>query len=284
MIGFALREGWRSFRTLGLGGLLTLVSLTITLALGALTAEGVLMLQRWQRSALERFEIEAFLRPDIAVARAEAALDAAGRIPHVAGVRFVTRDDAAERFREQFGGDILDLLGYNPLPPSLIVTLSGKLTPGELWRLVAKALEEIDGVEDVVYQGELLGEVEKLFDRAGRTLLLLIGGVLGLSLLFTGLTVAAAIRARGEFIQILLLCGGSRMMARGPFIALGGYYGAVAGVAGGLLATLTLWVATLGWAEDAGLPLGWTPFLVAAGIVIGGTTAGWVAGRKIRTV
>ncbi len=284
MIGFAFYEGWRSFRTLGIGGLLTLAALTVTLALGALTAEGFLMLHNWQKTALEKFEIEAFLVADISDNGAKRVIDETGKIDKVIGVRYISRDEAAKRFREQVGGDLLDVLGYNPLPPSIIVALSGAISHKEAWKTVTKALEEIDGVDEVVYQGDLLQELDEFYSRASRTLAMLIGGALVLSLVFTGLTVAAAIRSRHEFIQIVLMCGGSRIMARGPFIALGGYYGAVAGVTGGVLTAVILWLATLGWELDARLPLEWAPLMVGAGVIIGGVTAGWVAGQKIRTV
>jgi len=284
MIGFALREGWRSFRTLGIGGLLTLAALTVTLALGALTAEGYLMLKNWQKSALESFEVEAFLVADITQAGATRVIEEAGKIDKVVGVRYISREEAAQRFKVQVGGDLLEVLGYNPLPPSIIVKLAGTISQKDAWRLVTKSLEKIDGVDEVVYQGDLLQELDEFYSRASRTLGILIGGAVLLSLFFTALTVAAAIRSRHEFIQIVLMCGGSRLMARGPFVALGGYYGAVAGVTGGVLTALILWIATLGWELDARLPLEWAPLMVGAGVLIGGVTAGWVAGRKIRTV
>jgi len=284
MIAFAIREGWRSFRTLGIGGLLTLASLTVTLALGALTAEGYFMLNNWQKSALENFEIEAFLFADISEPAVQRVIAEAEKIDKVVGVRYITRDEAAARFKAQVGSDLLDVLGYNPLPPSIIVKLAGSMSQKEAWRIVTRSLQKIEGVDEVIYQGDLLQELEEFYSRASRTLGMLIGGALVLSFVFTGLTVAAAIRSRYEFIQIVLMCGGSRLMARGPFVALGGYYGAVAGITGGCLTAIILWLTTLGWEVNARLPLEWAPVMVAAGVIIGSGTAGWVAGRKIRTV
>jgi cell division transport system permease protein len=284
MISFAIVEGWRSFRTLGIGGLLTLASLTVTLALGALTAQGYLTLHKWQRSTLEAFEIEAFFVPDVNDQIVSAAIAEAGKIPNAAGVRLVTREEAAARFTDQFGGDLLKTLGFNPLPPSMVLTLEGADSKKDIWKSVAAKLQSIEGVDDVAYQGEVMKQLDEIYRKATRTISILIGGALFLSLLFTGLTVAAAIRGRAEFIHILLLCGGSRLMARGPFVVLGGYYGAVAGVSGGAFAALILWLATLGWDFEAGLPLEWVPLMIAAGILIGSSAAGYVAGRMIRSV
>jgi len=136
----------------------------------------------------------------------------------------------------------------------------------------------------VIYQGELMGEVDRFYGRAGAALIWLIGGALAVSLVFTGMTIAAAIKSRGEFIQIVLMCGGSRMMARGPFIALGGFYGLAAGCIGAAVAAGVSTLVTVGWEIEAHFPVKWLPMLAAAGILLGSATAGWVAGRKIRQV
>jgi cell division transport system permease protein len=284
MIWFALKEGWRCFRTLGIGGLLTLGSLTATLALGALTAEGYFMLNKWNRELLSKFEVEAFLNPDITDDHAQAALQSASHLPGVAGARFISRAEAANRFREQFNSNLLDLLGYNPLPPSIVLTLTPNAINSRTWGTLAIQLKNIDGVDDVVYQGELLGEVDRFYSRAGKSLLFVIGGTLVVSFIFTTLTISAAIKSRSDFIRIVLMCGGSTLMAKGPFIALGGYYGAAGGlIASGLAALVSLSV-TVGWGIEVKLPMAWIPLMMLAGVLMAASIGEWVAARRIRNV
>jgi len=284
LIYFILKEGWRSFRTLGIGGALTLSALTATLALAALTLEGFLLLSNWNQALLEKFEIEVFLAPDVADDDVDIIAKRIERLEGVTKTLIVTRAEAAERFREQFDSNLLEVLGYNPLPPSIITTLSKSAVKQRKWMELAKQIGNVDGVEDVVYQGELVSEVDRFYNRAGSALIWLIGGALIVSLIFTGMTTSAAIKSRGEFIQAVLMCGGSRMMARGPFIALGGYYGAVGGMVGAGVAAGVSALVTVGWEIEAHFPLEWLPLLATIGILFGGATAGWVAGRKIRQV
>lgn len=284
MIWFALNEGWRSFRNLGIGGMLTLASLSVTLTLAALTAEGYSMLAQWNSALLKKFEIEAFLSTDVAEDRTNAIR---GQIEHLQGVRgvdLVSRAAALDRFKNEFDTDLLNVLGYNPLPASLIITLTDDAVRGRQWPQIAQQIKSMGGVDDVSYQGELVGEIDLFYKRMGRSLGLLIGGALLLSLFFAWMTIAAAIKSRGEFIHILLLCGGSRLMARGPFIALGGYYGIAAGVIGLLFTMVITAIVSVGWEIQAKVPLNWAPLLIIAGVLIGAITAGSVAGNKIRTV
>lgn len=281
---FVLKEGWRSFRTLGIGGLLTLAALTTTLTLGALTAEGFLLLSRWNRALLEKFEIEAFLGSDIKDEKVGEVEVEIRRLPEAARTQIITRQDAAERFKSEFGSDLFDALGYNPLPPSVIVTLKPEAVQRRSWGDVSKRIKSIAGVEDVIYQGELVSEVDRFYARTGTALIWLIGIALAASLGFTAMTIAAAIKTRSEYIQIVLMCGGSRLMARGPFIALGGYYGLAAAVIAAAIAMGISALVTVGWEIDMDFPFNWIPILAAAGVLLGGSTASWVAGKKIRQV
>lgn len=64
MIKFMLREGWRNFRNLGIYGLLTLLSLTATLTLAAMSVRGFQVIKSWREGLMGKFEIEVFLSND----------------------------------------------------------------------------------------------------------------------------------------------------------------------------------------------------------------------------
>jgi len=282
MIFFALREGWRNFRNLGILGLLTLVSLAITLIVIGISARGYFLVEEWTEDLLGKFEIEAFLDPRIdssAVSHLQADIY---NLSEVQSVRFISKATAAERFERQFGGELLNLLAYNPLPPSFVVTMAPSLDPTETWSLTANVIKTMKGVEDVVYQGELLNQVQDFYRSAAKTLFIIVSLTLILSFGFTIMTVYSAIRSREDFIHIVLICGGSRAMARGPFVAMGMYYG----IAGGLFASASLFgigeILLLGWGIVADIPLYYPAGLVTIGAIVGMMGAGWAAGRRIR--
>lgn len=284
MIRFALSEGWRNFRNISIIGLLTIGSMTLTLVLIGLTVHGYVIVESWRGGLQGRFEIEAFLLPGTDSTVARNLSDHILQMEHVSGVEFISQLDAANRFKEEFGEDILDLLGQNPLPMSLVISLTELADPAITWEKIALEISGFDSVDEVVYDGEILAKMDKFYQSAG----LIVGsGVLGMliiSITFTIMTVMGSIRAKEKFIQIVSLSGGSRMMARGPFVALGGYYGLTAGLAATGIVYFVRWFLIVVWGEDVSGVTIWIPSLIALGVSIGIFVAGWTAGQRIKQI
>jgi len=284
MMGFALSEGWRAFRNLGLTGLLTLTALTTTLGLLGVSLRTYLAVNDWSRGLLGKFELEAFLKPEADSSQGAELAAQIRQMPNVTAVRYISKADAARRFVDQFGSELFDLVEYNPLPPSLIVTLSRRTNPATGWEAVSAALRRLPGVDDVVYQGELLVQMRRTLLRMGEFAVAALAVTLAVSLGLTALTVMGAIRSRAEFLRVLALVGGTRAMAWSPFLVMGAIYGvcasalSVAGVEA--LAKLVAW----GWSLEVPSPWWWLPALFAAGIIIGVTGAGWAASRTVNRV
>ncbi len=282
MILFSLREGFRNFQNLGIIGFLTLISLSATLTLGGFSIRGFIMVQDWTDGLLGKFEIEAFLDDGVDSTAIMGIIKQVHNLPNVGSVKFISKEEAARRFAEQFGDEVLDLLEYNPLPMSVVATLKPGSDPGSGWQTTANHIEGLPYVDDVVYQGELLAQVERFYKRGSRIVIAVIAIALILSLTFTVLTVYGSIRTREDFIHILLLCGASRSMVKGPFVAVGFYYGVVAGLFGAIMSVGMAKLIMLGWGIDINTPLDFLPLFPITGIIIGAAGAGWAAGRRIR--
>ena len=202
----------------------------------------------------------------------------------VGSVDYISRERAAELFSQQFGVELFDLLEFNPLQSSLVVTLREDADPSESWEKTAKAIAVIDNVEDVVFEGDLLAEVNRFYKTAGKGIGFAVGMALAVSILFTILSVQSVIRQREEFIQIITLSGGTSWMARGPFVALGGYYGIISGIAASCMLASFGWFIEVGWGIGSVFPVWWIPALIMGGVCISMISAGWAAGRRIRKV
>lgn len=282
MIYFALSEGWRNFRNISIIGLLTIGSMTLTLILIGLTVHGYVIVESWRAGLKGRFEIEAFLIPGTDSTTALNLSDHIAKKKLVRSVKFISQVEAAKRFEEQFGEDILDLLGQNPLPKSLIITLKDDADPATTWEKIALDISAFESVDEVIYDGEILARMDKFYRSTG---LIAGSGVLGLlviSITFTIMTVMGSIRAREKFIQIVVMSGGSRSMAQGPFVAMGGYYGMTAGITATLVVYFVRWFLIVVWGEDVTGFVWWIPLLVILGTSIGVVVAGWTAGQRIK--
>jgi cell division transport system permease protein len=197
-------------------------------------------------------------------------------------VAYISQEAAAERFRSLFDRDVVDLLGANPLPPSLIIILRKTADPATSWERIASSLKKLSGVEEVVYQGEMLADLDRFFRSAWRAAGGAAVGVLFLSFFFTILTVAGQIKSREEFIRVVVLSGGGRWLAQGPFIIMGVYYGLSAGLLALGLVVCFGFIIESGWSVEVSLPSQWIPAFPLLGIVIAVLGSAWTAGRKIK--
>lgn len=96
------------------------------------------------------------------------------------------------------------------------------------------------------------------------------------------LTVVGEIKSREEFIRIVAMSGGTRFMARCPFIAMGAYYGFIAGIFAAGLSYVVGWIINAGWGISAIPDYRELAIIPAAGILIAVVGSSWVAGSRIR--
>ena len=157
-------------------------------------------------------------------------------IPGVREVAFVSREQALDRLREQFGSqaDLLDAVeDDNPLRDSLEVTVdSAADTPA-----VAAAMGQIDSIEDVAYQREVVDRIHAMTEAlrtAGMVLVFLLAGV---TFLLISNTVRLTIYARREEIEVMRLVGATSGFISGPLLVEGALLGLMgAALAGGAIA------------------------------------------------
>jgi cell division transport system permease protein len=226
-----------------------------------------------ETTADERAEVERALAPG----------------PVVAGFEYVSKDEAATRFRETFAdlAEALDTLEDSPLPASYDVRLQASAVPDAVDRL-AETLRQTPGVADVRFDREWL---ERLLTAV--TVVRGIGLVLGTMLtLAAALTVANVVRlalyARRDEIEIMELVGAPSAYVRGPFVMEGILQGgigamlALAALAGTFLAVRGRYLAPL--AEAVNLSsVRFLPIELCVALLLGGMVVGCVGGLVATT-
>jgi cell division transport system permease protein len=271
----AVTSLWRSRLLNGLSILTIAVSLFV---MGAFLAVGSNLQQvvaQWTEKVQVVFYLEDGLESRIERMledrlRAEAAVDA---------VRYVSREEALERFRALFRDlqSLADDLGENPFPASLEVTLKpGHEGAAEVQRLV-QDYSRAAGVSDVQYDllwiQRLAGAV-RLIQGIGAFL----GGILALAGVFTiSNVIRLTVYARQDELDIMRLVGATNGYVRGPFVVEGMLLGGL----GGLVSVGLLWLAFRFFVAEAlsssdllgrasvGLPTGIVLLLVLGGMLVG---------------
>jgi cell division transport system permease protein len=154
------------------------------------------------------------------------------RMPEVAGVEFIDRDEAFKRFRQRLAGDadLLEGFGAEILPASLEISLKENHRDRQGVEAVVGRLRQNPDFSDFSYGQDWLERFEAFLG-----LLRLAGVTLGGFLLFAALfivsnTIKLTLYARREELEIMALVGGTPLFIKTPFLLEGAVHGAVGGV------------------------------------------------------
>ena len=231
-IGYLIKEGFSGFERAKLSMSAAIFTITVSLLLLSFFTILFLNANSVVESLRTRVEMEAFLRDDVQEADIQRLQEQLEALDGIASVRFVTKDEAAAIFKQEFGEDINRVLKFNPLPPSYKITLEPEFRTAMEAGAVAERVAELAGVEEVKYRRDLL----EILDSRVQTFLAITLGVgffiLVASLFLVANTIRLAIYSKRKIIQTMKLIGATRAFIRFPFIL----EGIVQGLLGGCIA------------------------------------------------
>jgi cell division transport system permease protein len=278
----AVASLWRGWRAASLA-ILTIAAGLFVLGFFLIANDNVQRLTgRWTESA----ELSVYLTDDATPEHLAVISDLIDKSGLAATRTYVSKDEAARRFREDFPdlAPAAEKLDSNPFPASFDVHLNPSVREAEAAiDTLATTLGGLAGVADVRYDRRWLSRLNTAI-RFVRGIGLLIVAMLAVA---AALTVANVVRlaaaARRDEIEIMRLVGAPFAYVRGPFIV----EGVLQGGAGAVVAVGLLWGAFLAGrarygamaAEALGLgSLTFLPLELVLGLVAGGMLLGCVGG------
>lgn len=230
---FSIKEGVAGFKRAPLASIVTITSVALALLLLGYFILFSVNINRWIGEKRSKMEMEVFLDDDL---DGNSGLRVANEIKKLNGVTavvFISKADAARRFEKEFGRNIFDILNSNPLPPSCTVKVEPAFQTSSSIQKIELLISKIEGVNDIIYQKELLQLIDKYI-----SIIYLVLGVFGLVLLIIAIillynTIRLTIYARRDNIEIMNLVGATKSFIRRPFII----EGFLQGLIGSLLAS-----------------------------------------------
>ena len=290
-VRYCLDEAWtsltRRWRVAVLSTLLLAAAVFVVAA--ALGASGAL------RGVTDRMsdaaELSVYMAREATAAQREAAARIVQGDSAVASAVVLDADAATARVTRDFPdlADVITALPERPFGAVIEARLAASATEAQVDALV-RQLREADGVDDVVYDREVLHRVLLTVTTVRRA-------VMGLAVLLAVAAfgaVAAVLRlgyyARRDEIEVLGLLGAPMRAISGPFVAEGLIQSAIGAAAGLVVLRLALWAAWRGpaaaWARVLEVPdapfLSWQQMLTLFAVTLAaGALAGWVSSREI---
>jgi cell division transport system permease protein len=233
---FVLRQTfsnlWRE-RTPVVATVLTIcIALTILIALFEIS----FTLYDQLRDLKSNMVIEVYLDPDASNTQINAIKTELENYNTIENFRFVSKETAAEIFKEEFGEDIMVILDENPLPVSFEIRLKKEFNHQEYIALFKSRVEDLTGVDEVHYRHALIEKLENATEAVAiGGLFVLIVLVFAMNLLIRN-TIKLSVYAKRRQIDIMKILGAGNLLIRMPFIL----EGAIEGFLGGMLSAVCL--------------------------------------------
>lgn len=236
-IGYILKESFSGFRRAKLSSAVSVFTIAVSLVLLGIFALLTLNLLGILTGIRNRVEIEVYLSD---ITTAKEATDLLGDLtanPAVRGAQYISKDSAAVIFEKEFGENIKQVLGTNPLPHSIKVSFKTDYSNLDSLKQFIAAVKEQKGVTDARYNVEFLENI----DRNARLFTYITAGIgIVISLASVALvsnTIRLAIYAKRDLIKTMKLVGATFRFIRLPFLI----EGFLQGLLGGLFAAALIY-------------------------------------------
>ncbi|MBN1542415.1 hypothetical protein JW992_09740 [candidate division KSB1 bacterium] len=232
---YLLRETRDGFRRAKLSFLFSVLTVMFLLVLVGLLFLFFHNADRILNAMNAEFEIQVFISP---ILDDEEISSLGNRLLNTTGVEqvaFYSKEAAAQEFKQEFGQDVFEILEENPLPASFNVRCDS-----EKIKTIVAQFESYSGVDEVIYQNEMigvLGRYSQVAKKASGVLLLFV--ILG-SLLVTSNTLRLVIHGRRQIIETMRLVGATDLLIRVPYVFEGVLQGAFGGVGAFFLLALVI--------------------------------------------
>ncbi len=186
------------------------------------------------------YKIEVFFKDFVTNEDAQLIVDQIKEFEGVQSIVMISKEEALGIYQEQFNENLIDILGYNPLPSSAVINLekSGN-TAVDVGPLIS-SLENMSNVDEVVYEGTLIRRVEYFYKTTVKIISYIAIGLLIVTMIVISNTVKLSVYAKQDLIQNLKSIGATKLFIKTPFII----EGILEGLIGAVLAIIVLLIAT----------------------------------------
>ncbi|MBR2547472.1 MAG: permease-like cell division protein FtsX [Eubacterium sp.] len=175
--------------------------------------------------------VEVFLEDDVSEDDAKAIMNEVTGITGVSEVEYRSKAEALQIMKDRWGssGYLLDSLGGNPLPNSILVTV----TSLDAADAVNSQVSTIQGVESTRYYKETVDKLTKVTNFLQYGSLAIMMFLVLISIIVVSNMIKLTVFARAREISIMKYIGATNWFIRGPFLVEGIIIGMLSALAAG---------------------------------------------------
>ena len=180
--------------------------------------------------------VELYLKDDVSKADAGKITDKIENYSGVEGTEYRTKEDALRIMKQKWGknGYLLDTLDKNPLPNSILITVSDNKSAEK----ITEYATSIKGVEDVRYYKETVEKLTRATEFIQLSAMIIMIFLIIVSVIVVANTIKLTVLNRAKEISIMKYVGATNWFVRGPFVL----EGAMMGIISSLIAAGLTWL------------------------------------------
>ncbi len=229
---FLLKEAFSGLGRAKLSAFFSIIMVTLSFTLlGSFYLTSV-QAERFLNYLKSKVEVEAFLSDSLSAPQIHDVKQQLMATKGISSVQYISKDEAAEIFRNEFGQDIKSVLDFNPLPASYRIFVKDRYKNSKDVESITAKIKSISGVESVKYRKILLTLIDRRVRLFYGVMVGFGGALVLLSIFLVYNSMRLAISYKKRIIDTMKLVGASRSFVRMPFL-LGGM---IQGFTGGLIA------------------------------------------------
>ena len=214
---FLIAEGFKSFYRNKLASFLCVITIFINFSiLGSLFVVGynTNSLVDFLRS---KYSFEVFLVEAVDQSTYLGFVEQLSENKMISSTEIIDKEKSASIFKEEFGEDVVEMLGYNPLPLSIKVFINEENFDFNKVDLLIESINNFDFVDEVEYRGKYIDDVEDRINLAVFLFLVFVIAIIFLSYQIISNTINLSMTNRKDFIDILKYNGASGLFIKIPF-------------------------------------------------------------------
>ncbi len=196
----------------------SMISTTMVLVLLGMVVLFALTARELSRSMRESLVITVVLQDDVTEPDAMALRDQLSCSPYVKRLHYISREQALEEQRQSMDLDPTEFLGENPFAISMELTLLEDYSSGDSLLVISDTLKREKAVADVLYQKDLVDNLNLNLNRASAVLLVVAVLLIIISMSLINNMVRMLIFDRRFSIYTMKLVGARWNFVRRPFM------------------------------------------------------------------
>lgn len=221
------------------------VVLSITIALFVLGLFGLFILhtQKLTKLIRENIEVQIYLNKNISENQQIKIQKTLSVNEYIAvnennepKISFISKEEAAEQFRQETGEDFSEFLKDNPLRDAFVINIKPQYLETNKLDSIKRSIEDINGVFEAEYRESLVNSINQNVTKIGLVLAGFIFLLILLVVILINNTIKLALFSQRFLIRSMQLIGATKRFIQKPFLYRSFMHGIISGIiAAGLL-------------------------------------------------